>query len=85
MTVYGLELCLHSVDEGEPGQGSWYSDSLRAGQSGDLIPRFSAPVQTGSETQPASYIEVNGPFLQVKRPGFGVEHPPPSRARLKKE
>ena len=32
-----------------------YSDSLRAGRSGDLIPvgaRFSAPVQTGSGTNP---------------------------------
>jgi hypothetical protein len=41
-----------------PGQFSWYSDSLRAGRSRDQTPfraRFSAPVQTGSETHPASY------------------------------
>jgi len=37
-----------------------YSDSLLAGRSGDRIPvraRFSAPVQTGPGTHPASYTK----------------------------
>jgi len=77
---------LHSVDEGGPGHGSLYSDSLRAGRSGDLMPvwaRFSAPVQTGSEAHPASYTAGNGSFLEVKRPGRGVDHPSLSSAEVK--
>jgi hypothetical protein len=86
LTGYGLELCLHSVDEGEPGQGSRYRDSLRAGRSGDLIPveaRFFASIQTGSEVHPASYTVGNGSFPEVKRPGCGVDHPPPSSDEVK--
>jgi hypothetical protein len=40
-----------------------YSDSLRAGRSGDRIPvgaRFSAPVQTGPGAYPASYTWLPG-------------------------
>jgi hypothetical protein len=86
LTGYGLELCLHSVDEGEPGQGSRYSDSLRVGPSGDLIPveaRFFTPIQSGTETHPASYTVGNGSFQEVKRPGCGVDHPPPYSAEVK--
>ena len=66
----------------EPRYLSRYSDSLRAGRSGDRIPveaRFSTPVQTGPGAHPASCTMGNGSFLGVKRPGRGVDHPPPSR------
>jgi hypothetical protein len=72
----------------QPGQLSRYSDSLRAGLSGDRIPvgeRFSAPVQTGSEAHPASYTMGTGSFPGVKRPGRGVDHPPHIAPRLKNE
>ena len=51
---------------------SRYSDSLRAGRSGDRIPvgaRFSAPVQTGPGAHPASCKMGTGSFPGVKRPG----------------
>ena len=57
------------------------SDSLRAERSGDRIPveaRFSTPVQTGPGAHPASYTMGTGSFQGVKRPGRGVDHPPPS-------
>ena len=52
-----------------------YSDSLRARRSGDQIPvgaRFSAPVQTGPGTHPASYTVGTGSFPGLKRLGRGV-------------
>ena len=61
---------------------SRFSDSLRAGRSGDRIPVaaiFSAPVQTVR----ASYTIGIGSFPGVKRPGCGVDHPPPSIAKAK--
>jgi predicted metal-binding protein len=69
-----------------PGKSSRYSDSLRAGRSGDRIPkeaRFSAPVQTGSEAHPASYIMGTVSFPVVKRPGCGVGHPQTRSAEVK--
>ena len=45
--------------------------------------RFSASVQTGSEANPASYTMGTGSFPGVKRPGRGVDHPPPSGAEIK--
>ena len=45
--------------------------------------RFSAPVQTGSGSHPASYTMGTGSFPGVKRPGGGVGHPPPSSADVK--
>jgi hypothetical protein len=64
------------------------AQSLRAGGSGDRIPvraRFSAPVQTGPGVYPASYTIGTGSFPGVKRPGRGVDHPPPSSALVKKK
>jgi len=45
--------------------------------------RFSAPFQTGSEAHPPSYTMDTGSFLEVNRPGRGVDHPHPSRAEVK--
>ena len=45
--------------------------------------RFSAPVQTGPGAHPDSYTMGTGCFRGVKRPGRGVEHPPPSSADVK--
>ena len=47
--------------------------------------RISAPVQTGSEAQPASYTMGTGSFPEVKRPGRGVDHPPHLAPRLQEE
>ena len=45
--------------------------------------RFSAPVQTGRGAHPASCTICTGSSLGVKRPGRGVDHPPPSSAEGK--
>jgi len=61
-------------------------DWPRAVRSGDRIPvvaRFSAPVQTGPGGHTAYYMMGYGPFLGVKRPGRGVDHPPLSGAEVK--
>jgi hypothetical protein len=49
--------------------------------------RFCAPVQTGPGAHPASHTMGTGSFLGGgdTRPGCGVDHPPPSRAEVKKE
>jgi hypothetical protein len=47
--------------------------------------RFSALVQTGSEAHLASYTMGTGSFPVVKRPGRGVDHPPPSSAEVKEK
>ena len=70
-----------------PGYLSRYSDSLRAGRSGNRIPvgeRFSAQLQTGPEAHPASYTMGTGSFPGIKRPGRGVDNPPTSSAKVKK-
>jgi hypothetical protein len=59
---------------------------VKEGRSRDLIPvkaRFTAPVQTGPGTHPASYITRTGSFPGVKRMGHGVDRPPPSTAEFK--
>jgi len=45
--------------------------------------KFFASVQTGSEAHPASYAKSDGSFLGVKRPGRGVDHPPPPIVEVK--
>ena len=45
--------------------------------------RFSAPFQTGPGAYPASYTLGTESFPGVKRPGRGVDHPPPSSAEVK--
>ena len=47
--------------------------------------RFSAPVQTGPGTHPAPYTMGTGSFPGVKRPGRGVDHQPPSSAKVKEK
>ena len=54
-------------------------------RSGDRIlvgARFCAP---GPGAHSASYTMGTGSFPGVKRPGRGVDHPPPLAPRLKKE
>ena len=56
------------------------------GRSGDRIPveaRFYAPVQTGPVAQLPSYTVGTGSLPGVKRPGRGVDHPPPSSVEVK--
>ena len=43
--------------------------------------RFSAPVQTGPGAYSASLTMGTGSFPEVKRPGHGADHPPPSKCR----
>ena len=70
----------------ESGQLSQYSDSLRAGRSGDRIPmqaRFFPPVQTGPGSHPAFCTMSTGSFPGVKRPGRDVDRLPPSGTQVK--
>ena len=63
---------------------SRYSDSIRAGRSGDRIPvgaTFSSPVLMGSGAYPASCTMGTGSFPGVKRTGRGADHPPLSKCR----
>ena len=47
--------------------------------------KFSAPVQSGPEVHPTSYIKGTGSFLGVERPRRGVYHPSNLAPRLKKK
>jgi len=46
---------------------------------------FFAPFQTGPGALPVSYTISTGSFPGVKRPGLGVDHPPPSSAEVKEK
>ena len=45
--------------------------------------RFSTPVQNGLGAHPASYTMCSGSFPWVRRPGRGVDHPPPFNSEVK--
>ena len=56
------------------------------GRSGDRIPvkkNIFRPMQVGPGAHPASYTMGTRSFLGVKRPGRGLDHPPPSSAEVK--
>ena len=64
----------------------YYLYILRDGRSGNRIAmgaRLSAPVQGGPGAHPASYTMGTGSFPGVKRPGCGVDHPPPCSTEFK--
>jgi len=70
------------------GQDNALSIATRYGLDGPGIEswlgvRFSAPIQTGPGAYPASFTMGTGSFLGVKQPGCGVDHPPPSSAKVK--
>jgi hypothetical protein len=44
--------------------------------------RLSASVQTGPGAHPTYYTIGTGSFKEVKRPGRGADHPPPSSAKV---
>jgi hypothetical protein len=69
---YGLYLCVLC---GSQNKQRLFPGKARA--------RFSAPVQTGPGAHPASFTMDTGLFPGVKRPGRGVDHPPPSSAEVK--
>ena len=48
-----------------------------------MVAQFSAPVQTDSGADPASYTVGSGSFLEVMRPGRGDDHPSLSSAEVK--
>jgi len=45
--------------------------------------KFSAPFLTSLGVLPGSYTKSIGDFPEVRRPGRGVEEPPPSSAEVK--
>ena len=67
------------------GKLSQCSDSLWAEPARDRISvgaRFSTPIQTGPGAYPAAYSMGTWPFPGVKWAGYGIDHPPPSRAKV---
>ena len=47
------------------------------------VPRFSTPVLDGPGDDPAFCTMGTGSFGEVKQPGIGVNHQPPSSAEVK--
>ena len=47
--------------------------------------KFSEPVRTDPGAHPSSYVIGMESFPGIRRPGRGVDHPPTSTTRLKKE
>jgi len=83
---YTSQIWYCSLHYGNLVQHSRYTDSLLAGQSGDLIPiglRFSATVQTAPGANSSSGTMGTGSLPEVKRPGRGLDHPHPSTAEVK--
>jgi hypothetical protein len=72
-----LRLFIHDY-MGQDGATGWMVWGLNPGGA-----RFSPPVQTGPGTHPASYTMGTGSFPGVKRPGCGIDHPPPSSTEVK--
>jgi len=69
-------------------QFSLYSDWLRTGRSGNRVPvaeRFSAPVQTGPDANPAFYTRGTGYFRGVSGRGVALTTHPHIKPKLKKE
>ena len=69
-----------------PGWSMCYCDSLRTGRSWDRIadwPRYSAPVQTGPVTHPASCTMETGSFPGLKRPECVYHYTPPFNPGLR--
>jgi len=63
-----------------------YSEALRTGRSGNLIPvevRFSIPFQTCRGAHPASYTMGIGTFSEVKPQRRGADHQPLSSVEVK--
>ena len=83
-----MERIISNYTHGGPGQLSWYSESLQAGRSGDPIPvetRFSTPVHTDPGVHLAPYTRNTGAMPEVKRPGRGADHRPPSSTEVKEK
>jgi hypothetical protein len=84
----GEEILVFSKTSRPPLDPSLYNDSLRAGRSGVRIPvraRFSAPVQTGPGTHPASCTMGTGSFQGAKRRGVALTTHLHLAPRLRKE
>jgi hypothetical protein len=70
------------------GRDSSVGAATRQGLDGTAIEtwwgaKFSAPVQTGHEANPATYTIGTGSSLGVKRSGRGFDHPPPFSVEVK--
>ena len=91
MVCKGIIYTAHKIDNIEKdkeGRDRSVGIATRYGMDGPRIEsrwgaRFSAPVQTGAGAHPTSYTMCTGSFPGVKRPGRGVDHPPPPSAEVK--